>query len=168
MGVGVQVAAGSDLSPSIGSLPQTMHSWVSASASGDTQARVAVGLGVSVGVGVSVDVGVGVSVSVGVGMGVGVDVKVGVGVSVGASAVWVARMLAAILVAWALSSAWEGPQAARMALVNRHAKTRGTLPKDPFFSICITSLFQKGRVNFGRSTQIRGVLKAGVSPASYS
>jgi hypothetical protein len=54
-----------------------------------------------------------------VGVGAGVDVKVDVGVSVGASAVWVAKMLAAIFVARASSSAWEGPQATKMTPVNK-------------------------------------------------
>jgi len=87
-----------------------------------------------------VGVGIGVGVKVGVGVGVGVGVKVGVGVSVGASAVWVAKVLAAIFVAWASTSAWDGPQATKMAPVNRHTRAKGT-----FFSTCRTSVFQKGR-----------------------
>lgn len=86
--------------------------------------------------------GVGVGVLVGIGVDVGVDVEVSVGVSVGASAVWVAKVLAAIFVAWASSSAWEGPQATKMALVNRHIKTKGA-----FFPICRTSFSRQA--NFG-------------------
>lgn len=51
----------------------------------------------------------GVGVLVGSGVGVLVGVIVGVGVMVGASAVWVAKMFAAICVDVAASSSSEGP-----------------------------------------------------------
>lgn len=93
---------------------------------------VAVGVGVSMGSGVWV--GVDVGVLVGVGVSVGVSVKVGVAVCVGVcagrsdSAVWVAKMPDAILVAWASRSAWEYPlQAARMVPSKRHTKTESIL-----------------------------------------
>lgn len=91
---------------------------VSASMSDPLTSGVGVGVGEGVGVGVSVG-GIGVGVAVGGNVGVGVDVKVGVGVSVGASAVWVAKMMAATSVAWASSSAWEGPQVVKMTPVNK-------------------------------------------------
>jgi hypothetical protein len=100
---------------------------------------VGVGVGVCVG-GMGVLVGAllgGTEVAVG---DIDVDVKVGGGVSVGASAVWVAKVLAAIFVAWASTSAWDGPQATKMAPVNRHTKTKGT-----FFSTCRTSFSKRGR-----------------------
>ena len=64
--------------------------------------------------------GIGVSLGVDLGVGVRVSVGVGVGVAVGASAVCVAKMTAATVVAWASSSAYDGPHAVTMA-TNRHS-----------------------------------------------
>jgi hypothetical protein len=92
---------------------------------------VGVGSGVEVGVDVGVLVGVGVSVGVGeeVGVGVCVDVLVGLGVlvSIGTSAVWLARVLAVIVVAsLTSSSAREVPslQAARRAATTKQPKIK--------------------------------------------
>jgi hypothetical protein len=80
-----------------------------------------VGVGeTGVALGKAVAVGVEVGVADGVGVGVADGVRVGTEVGVGAPAVWVAKMLAAISVASASSSAWEGAQAARRTLTNRY------------------------------------------------
>jgi len=69
-------------------------------------------------VGVGGTVG-GIEVAVG---GMAVGVLVGIGVDVGASAVWVANCAAAVPVALASSSAWDGPQELPNRITNSTAK----------------------------------------------
>ena len=120
---------------------------------------VFVGILVAVGVEEGMAVGVGEKVAVGVaeGVGVGGEVEVGVGEGVtirvggGAPAVWVAKILAAILVARELLFSSERAQALKIALITRHA-----IRKIGLFFIC--SPLNSGSINgqFGQPNQNLG------------